>query len=72
MNYTISENGLVPFLFVFGTIPRFPVITSSILSLKKGMNVLTSTQMEMNAIVAERRIKAALKHNAPRSVDDTY
>lgn len=28
--------------------------------------------MEMNATVAERRIEAALKHNAPQSLDDVY
>lgn len=36
------------------------------------MIVLASAQMELNATAAEPLVKAALKHNISRSVDETY
>ena len=67
MNDTMGENGLVPSLLVFGIIPRFPIINSELPTQKERMEALASAQMEMNSIIAERRISAALQRNIPRS-----
>lgn len=64
MNDTIGKNRLVPSLLVVGIIPKFSVIAVNILSQKKRVNMLVSDQVEMKAIVAERQIEAAIKHNA--------
>ena len=56
MNDTIGENGLVPSRLVFGITPRFPIISSDLPTQKERMDILRSAQMEMNAIIAERRI----------------
>lgn len=69
MNDTVGEDGLVPSLLVFGIIPRFPIINTSLPNQRDRMKALTSANMEMNASVAERRIATALRRNMPSSMD---
>ena len=69
MNDTIGENGLVPSRLVFGIIPRFPIISTDLPSQKERMEILVRAQMEMNAIVAERRIMAPLTKDIPPAAD---
>jgi hypothetical protein len=54
MNDTISENGLVPSLLVFGVIPRYPALNTELPIQKVRMEVTAAAQMEMNSIIAER------------------
>ena len=69
MNDTNGDNGLVPSLVVFGIIPRFPIISSDIPTQKERMLAFSRAQMEMNAVVAERRILAALTRSIPAATD---
>ena len=52
MNDTSGENGLVPSLFVFAIIPRFPIISSHIPTHHERMKALSEAQMEMNAVIS--------------------
>ena len=72
MNDTIGEKGLVPSLLTFGITPRFPIISTELPTQDERMGLLTSGQMEMNAIIAERRIQAALTKQIPPAADRTY
>jgi hypothetical protein len=64
MNITIGENGLVPSLLVFGVIPRYPALNTELPNQKVRMEVIAAAQMEMNFIIAERRISMALAKNS--------
>ena len=72
MNDTIGEKGLVPSFLAFGTTPRFPIISTEPPSEAERMKLLTSAQIEMNAIVVERRIQAALTRQIPPAADRIY
>lgn len=72
MNDTIPENGLVPSRLVFGTIPRFPIISTDLRNQKERMEILPKSQKEMNSIIAERRILAALTRNVRPASDRVY
>lgn len=67
MNDTLGENGFVPSRLAFGIIRRFPIISINLPNQKDRMKGLANAQMEMKAIVAERRISAALQRNVPSS-----
>ena len=69
MNDTIGENGLVPALLVFSIIPRFPIINTNLPSQKERMAIISTAQMQMNAIVIERRVATALSRNIPPASD---
>lgn len=72
MNDTIGENGLVPSFLVFGIIPRFTIISPTLPSQAEWMKLLAKSQMEMNAIVPERRISTALSKNVSAAADQGY
>ena len=72
MNDTIGEKGRVPPFLAFGITPRFPIISTELLAQAERMKTLTSAQMEMNTIVAERRIQAALSRQIPTAADKIY
>ena len=59
MNDTMNEDGLVPSLLVFGTLPRFPLTDSNVVAQKERMRVLSCARKEMETIVAQRRIYTA-------------
>ena len=69
MNDTEGDNGLVPSLVAFGIVPRFPIISSDIPTQKERMLAPSRAQMEMNAVVAQRRILAALTRSIPAATD---
>ena len=69
---TNGDNGLVPSLVVFGIILRFPIISSDIPAQKEWTLALSKAQMEMNAVVAERRILAALTRSIPTATDFVF
>lgn len=69
MKDTIGENGLVPSLLVFGIIPHFPIISTEIPSQCERGQILSAVQMEMNAVIAERCVLAALIRNIPPASD---
>ncbi len=72
MNDTIGENGLVPSRLVFGIIPRFPILNSDLPNQKERLAIIQMAQAEMNSIVAERRVLAALTRDIPPAADRTY
>ena len=72
MNDTNGDNGLVPSLVVFGIIPQLPINSSEIPAQKERMVALSKAQMEMNAVIAERRILAALARSIPTATDFVF
>lgn len=72
MNDTMGENGLVPSRLVFGILPRFPILNSNLPSQKERMEIIKTAHAEMNSIIAERRITAALTRNVPSAADRHY
>jgi transposase InsO family protein len=72
MNDTVGENGLVPSLLVFGVIPRYPALNTELPNQKVRMEVIAAAQMEMNSIIAERRIATALAKNIPSAAEHGY
>lgn len=71
-NDTIGLNGLVPSLLVFGIIPRFPIISSELPQQEARMKVLAEARAEYEAIIAEMRITAAMRHAVPEAANRTY
>ena len=69
MNDKIEEKGLVPAFVAFGRTPRFPIISTELPTQEEQMRPLTSDKMEMNAIIPERRIQAALTKLIPPAAD---
>ena len=72
MNDTIAENGLVPSLSVFRIVPRFTIISTEIPSHRERMQIISTAQMEMNAIMAEQRVLATLNRNIPPASHRLY
>jgi hypothetical protein len=72
MNDTIGENGLVPLLLVFGVIPRYPALNTELPNQKVRMEFIAAAQMEMNSIIAERRIATTLAKNIPSAAEYVY
>lgn len=72
MNDTIGENELVPALFVFGVIPRFPIVSTQIPIQMERMKVLAAAQAEMNAIIVEKKITATLTKYIPPATNRVY
>ena len=65
-------NGLIPSLLVFGVIPRFPILCSKFPDKAERMKILSETFMEMNTVVAKKRITTALRQNIPSSALKTF
>lgn len=72
MNDTMGENGLVPSRLVFGIIPRFPILNHNLPTQRERLQALKLAQAEMNSIVAERRVLAALNKSIPSAADRNY
>ncbi len=72
MNDTIGENGLVPSKLVFGIIPRYPILNTDLPNQKERMEAIKLAQAEMNSIIAERRVLAALTKKIPPAADRQY
>ena len=72
MNDTSGEKRLVPSFIAFGITLCFPIISTDLPAQEERLKLLISAQMEMNAIVAERRIQAALTRQIPPAADRTY
>lgn len=69
MNDTIGENGLVPSYLVFGMLPRFPAIEADVPEQRERMEIIAAAQMEMNTIIAERRIAEALRRQSQSGIE---
>lgn len=68
-NDTMSENGLVPFRLVFGTIPPFSILNTQLPTQKERMEALKAAEIGMNSIVAELCIRAVLMHDTLSAAD---
>lgn len=69
MNGTIIERGLVPSRFVLGIIPRFPILNINLSKQGERMDIIKKSQAEMNNIIAEKRVLAALTRNIQPAAD---
>lgn len=65
INDTMGPNGLVPSLLVFGVLPSFPSPTRNSPDQVERFEALKKAKAEMESIVAEQRIKKALKSKLP-------
>ena len=65
INDTIDQNGLVPSLLVFGVLPSFPSPSRNNPDQQERFEALKSARAEMESIVAEQRIRKALKSKIP-------
>lgn len=72
VNDTMSENGLVLTRLVYGDVPRFPIINTELPNQKDRLEAIKTAQAEMNAIVAERRIRTALAYEITPPSDRIY
>ena len=72
MNDTIGERGLVLSFINYGINPRFPIISTELPIHEERRRLLVSAQIEMNAIIAERRIQAALTRQIPPAAHRVY
>jgi len=70
-NDTLGPEGLVPSVLVFGCMPRFPSVDSTIPAQKERMLALQEARKEMATITAELRLKKALLSKVPRNADLT-
>lgn len=68
INDTIRENGLVSSLLVLEIIPRLPIISTNVPTQKDNMEAIAKAQIEMNAILAERRASIALNKNVSQLI----
>lgn len=72
MDDTIGENALVSRRLNFGAILRLPIISADLQKQMYRMKDIAKAEMEMNAIVAERRVSTALNENVPRYADSIF
>lgn len=68
-NDTLGPEGLVPSLLVFGCLPRFPSVDSSIPAQSDRMTALREARSEMETIVSQLRIRRAILAKVPRCSD---
>ena len=68
----MGENGLVPSRIVFGITPRFPLLNYDLRSQKSWMEIIKIAKAEMNSIIAERHVLAAINTKIPAAADRTY
>lgn len=68
LNDTIRPDGPVPALFVYRTLPTFPLLNKYIAGQKKGMDALWTTRKKVANIQAEKRMSKAIKSNLPPAV----
>lgn len=65
LNDTMGPHGLVPSLLVFGVLPTCPAPVQSRKSQVERFKAMNTARREMEAYVAEQRIKTALKSRLP-------
>jgi len=65
INDTMGPNGLVPSLLVFGVLPSFPSPSRNTPDQQERFEALRNARAEMESIVAEQRIRKALKSKLP-------
>lgn len=64
-NDTMGPEGIVPSIFVFGTVPSFPALNRDSVAQTEGMEVLELARAEMCLITVELHIKTAQKSRLP-------
>lgn len=69
MNDTTGPSGLVPSLLVFGVMPRLLIVNPRLLDQVARMKALTTARTEMNTIVAELRVRQALRARIPTAAN---
>ncbi len=72
MNDTMGPNGLVPSLLVFGVLPRFPAVSTNLPNQEDRMKALEIARSEMEAFVAEARVRTALNSNIPATATTVF
>ena len=69
MNDTMGPNGLVPSFLVFGVLPRFPFLHTTLPNQIQRMRALQAGRTEMETVVSELRVRQAMLSKIPRCVD---
>jgi len=69
MNDTMGPEGIVPTLLVYGIMPHVQATKGTLPNQKERMKAITTSQLEMNTITAELRIRKALLSKVPPSAD---
>lgn len=71
-NNNMVENVLVPSRLVFGTIPRFSILNTSLPIQNVVVVSIKTNHSKMNTIFAQRRIFEALARNIPPAANRLY
>ena len=69
LNDTMGPEGLVPSLLVFGVLPRFPAVNTSLPYQIERMEALKEARAEAATITAKLRVRKAILAKTPRNVD---
>ncbi|MEM1283154.1 MAG: reverse transcriptase domain-containing protein [Chlamydiota bacterium] len=69
INDTMGPEGLVPSLLVFGSLPRFPCVNSTLPNQRERMRALEVARAEMSTVTSELRIRKAMLSKVPRNAD---
>ncbi len=69
MNETMRPDGVAPSYLVFGWIPRFPEVESTLPNQKDRHNAFERARNEMATVVAELRLKTALASRILQNAD---
>lgn len=69
MNDKMSENGFLLSRLVFGIITWFLTLYTDLINKFERMTIISREKAEMNTIIAERRVLAALNGNIHLAVD---
>lgn len=68
----MQHKGLVLSLLVLGIISRYPILCTDLPNQRESMKVLTEQRMEMNIIVAQKRMTTALQRNITNATNEAY
>lgn len=68
----MGPTALVPSQSVFGTLPRLPIVDSSSPNQTERMHAMQVARIEVANVVAENKIKRALKLQVPRNADSVF
>lgn len=72
VNDTMGDKGLVSFCLVFGTLPRFSILSTNLQQQKAKLVAMKTAKAKMYSILAQRRLSEALHNRNPLQADRVY
>lgn len=73
MNNTAGPNGLVPFLLLFGSVPRLPDVAGTQAIASEGLfSMMTAARKEYTSLVSQQRIRLGLNTYVTPAADYVY